>query len=83
RVWVEPKTCLPLKADFYEGGSVRKELTVPVASPKQSGSYWYLSEVQMRDLKDGSGSVLRSTSVSAPKDMPRSNFDPTSFYLGH
>ena len=83
RVWVDPKYCLPVKADFYEGGKISKELTVPVASPKVTGAYWYLSEIHMRDLKDGSGSILRSTGVSAPQNIPGSNFDPQSFYIGH
>ena len=39
RSWVDYETCLPLKAEFYEGKDVRKRLVSPVSSLKQVEGY--------------------------------------------
>ncbi len=83
RAWVDQKSCVALKVQFYEGKTVRKELSAPAASLQQSASYWYLSELLMRDLKDGTKTRLKVVGVSSGSDLPSRLFDPHSFYLGN
>lgn len=82
RTWVDQKTCVTLKADFYDGSTVRKEFTAPAAALRQSGVYWYLSQGQMRDLRDSTTTLLRILDVSSSEELPTRLFDPRLFYLG-
>ncbi|MFI4980320.1 MAG: outer membrane lipoprotein-sorting protein [Nevskiales bacterium] len=82
RTWIDQKTCMTLKADFYDGSAVRKEFTAPAAALRQSGVYWYLSQGQMRDLRDGTNTLLRILDVSSSEELPTRLFDPRLFYLG-
>lgn len=82
RTWIDQKTCMTLKADFYDGSAVRKEFTAPAAALRQSGVYWYLSQGQMRDLRDGTTTLLRILDVSSSEELPTRLFDPRLFYLG-
>ena len=82
RSWVDQKTCVVLKADFYDGSAVRKEFTAPAAALRQSGVYWYLSQGQMRDLHDGTTTQLRILDVSSSEELPTRLFDARLFYLG-
>ena len=81
RTWVDQKTCMPLKADFYEGEKVRKQLTAPVSALQKSGDYWYVSEVEMRDLIEGTRTVLKVLGVTAGHELPATYFNPQLFYL--
>lgn len=83
RAWVDQKSCVALKIEFFEGDSVRKELSAPAASLQQSGNYWYLSEVLMRDLRDGTKTRLKIVGVSSGADIPNRLFDPHTFYIGN
>jgi len=82
RTWVDQKTCVALKADFYDGSAVRKEFSAPAAALRQSGIYWYLSQAQMRDLRDGTTTQLRILDVSSSAELPTRLFDARLFYLG-
>ena len=82
RLWVDQKTCLPLKSEFREGLDLIKELTVPVTALQQSGNRWYASEARMRDVTDGSSSVMRIVGTALGASIPGSYFDPGSFYVG-
>jgi hypothetical protein len=81
RTWVDDKTCVPLKADFYEGDKVRKQLTAPSSALTRAGTYWYLTEMEMRDLVQGSKTVLRVLGLTASKELPGAYFNPQLFYL--
>jgi hypothetical protein len=81
RTWVDQKACMPLKADFYEGETVRKQLNASPSALRKSGDYWYLSEVEMRDLAEGTRTVLRVTGVTAGHELPGTYFNPQLFYL--
>jgi len=83
RAWVDRKTCVALKVDFYEGAAPRKELSASASALARSGSYWYLTQAEMRDLKDGTRTVLRITGVTSGADLAARYFDPHSFYLGN
>jgi len=82
KAWVDQKTCVALKIEFYEGKDVRKQLTAPVAGLQQSSKYWYASEAVMRDFKEKTQTRLKVIGVTEGATMPSSLFDPHSFYLG-
>jgi hypothetical protein len=81
RTWVDQKTCVPLKADFYVGDAVRKRLTAQPSALQQSGNFWYLSQVEMRDVLTGTRTVLITGKVTGAKELPGRYFDPNLFYL--
>lgn len=81
RTWVDKKACMPLKADFYEGDKLRKQLTAPASALQQSGGYWYLSTLEMRDLVEGSKTELKVVGVTAGHELPGTYFNPQLFYL--
>jgi len=83
RAWVDQKTCVAMKIDFYEGEAVRKEMTAPASALQQSDKYWYLSQATMQDLKDKTNTKLRIVGVSSGTDIATRYFDPHSFYLGN
>lgn len=83
RAWVDQKTCVAMKVDFYEGDAVRKQLTAPASALQQSGSYWYLSQATMQDLKDHTNTKLQVVGLSGGSDIASRYFDPHSFFLGN
>ena len=83
RTFVDQKTCIALKAEFYEGNGVRKVLTVAAADLKQAGTHWYASSAKMQDLKEGTHTVLKVTGVSAGDKLSARYFNPTQFYQGN
>ncbi|SFF40651.1 hypothetical protein SAMN04488120_103273 [Fontimonas thermophila] len=82
KVWVDQKTCVNLRAEFFEGASVRKRLDADPASLRQSGPHWYAGEMQMLDLKEGTQTRLRVLGVSSDVDLSGRYFNPSTFYLG-
>ena len=83
RVWVDKEHCVPLQAEFYEGDAVRKMMISPPQALRQSGKHWFLSEVEMRDLKEGTHTVLRLQDVAGKGELPGRHFDPNLFYLSN
>lgn len=84
RLWLDQKTCVPLKADFYTGDQqLRKELTASPSALRQSGKYSYLSEVQMRDLKEGTKTVMKFGNIEGDVKATPTMFDPNSFFQGN
>lgn len=81
RVWVDQKTCVPLKAEFYKGEAVRKRFSAPASALKKAGKVWYLSELEMRDLIDDTRTVLKVNSMTSETSLPPRLFDPNTFYL--
>ena len=82
RAWIDQKSCVAVKVDFYEGASPRKELTVPAAALKQSGNYWYPGRATMRDLRDNTSTELRILDVNSSDELPSRLFDEKLFHLG-
>lgn len=82
RSWVDQETCVPLKVEFYQQKTLRKQLTASVKTLKQSNNFWYASEVSIRDLKSGSDSQLRLLKVESGGKVSKNYFDPQLFYLG-
>src|SRR3546814_18575113 len=44
--WVDAKSCVALRVDFYEGQTVRKRLSVDAKSLRRDGGYWYAPQLQ-------------------------------------
>lgn len=82
RAWIDQKTCVPLKVEFYQDQTLRKRLLVPAAGLVQSGSHWYASIFQMSDLTAGSQSELKVLKIVSDEKLPKRVFDPDLFYLG-
>ncbi len=80
RTWVDQKTCVPLKVEFYQNRSLQKVMTIPVAAIKQSNNYWYPAEATIRDVKAGTSSQLRVLGVDGGAKVARGTFDPRLFY---
>lgn len=82
RGWVDQKTCVALKIEFSEKDVVRKRLLASAQSLKQSGPNWYVSEAEMRDLRENTRTVLRITGVSSGDKLSERYFNSSSFYSG-
>jgi hypothetical protein len=82
RAWVDQQSCFVLKAEFYVGSTIRKRMTTPGVSIRQSGKYWYQSELQMQDLKLGTHTTMKLQGVDSTKEIPASTFSPTAFHIG-
>jgi hypothetical protein len=83
RTWVDQKTCVPLKIEFYVKDTVRKRLTAPPGALQQTGNFWYLSEVEMRDLREGTKTVMITGKLTAGEKLSGRYFDPNTFYLSN
>lgn len=80
RAWVDQKTCVPLKLEFYENQQLRKQLSAPVSGLRQANNYWYPGEVEMQDLKSGTKSLLRAVVSTSPDKLSPAYFSPSMFY---
>lgn len=83
KAWVDQESCLVLKAEFNAGSNVRKRMTIPAGSIKPSGKYWYLTHIEMQDLKLGTHTVMQLSDVTSEKAIPVGYFNPATFHLGH
>jgi hypothetical protein len=79
RVWVDQKTCVVLKAEFFEGDKPRKRLTAPASALTQADKHWYASEMEMRDLKEETHTVLKVKVQPSEKDLSQHYFSPNTF----
>jgi hypothetical protein len=79
RTWVDQQTCVPLKTEFHERDKPRKLLTTSAGALKQSGKYWYPSEMEMRDLKEETKTVLKLGRVMDVDGLSIRYFNPSSF----
>ncbi|HUS23854.1 MAG TPA: outer membrane lipoprotein-sorting protein [Candidatus Binatia bacterium] len=81
RVWIDEKSCMPLKADYYEGTALRRQLTTPdFALTDSAKTGWYLQEIDLNDVRDGASTVLKIVGADKPKALPREYFDPAKFF---
>jgi hypothetical protein len=83
RAWVDQKTCVVMKAEFYEGDKTRKRLTGSAAALTQSNGYWFLSQAEMVDTVQGTRTVVKMDKVTSGGELSSRYFDPTTFYLGN
>lgn len=80
RAWVDQKTCVALKVEFYEGAKLRKRLSSSPKSLTQSGSNWYVSEARMDDLQTKSHTTLKITGLKKVDKLSDRYFNVNSFY---
>lgn len=84
RIWIDEKTCVPLRADFYVGKKLRKQLHADAGALKRQGEFWYLTQAELRDLSDKSRTVVRLSEITTTTaDAPDRLFNPTSFHFGN
>lgn len=81
KMWVEPRSCVPVKAQYLVGDKVVKELSVPPSALRQDGKLWYATQMRMKDLESGSQTVLSLSDITAPKPLSPELFDVQTFYL--
>lgn len=80
RGWIDQKTCIPLKIEFYDGTNVRKRLSTPAAAVKPYGNAWYTSEARMDDLQAKTHTTLKITGFTKPDKLSERYFNASSFY---
>ena len=80
RSWVDQKTCVPLKVEFYQNQSLQKVMTIPVSALKQSNQRWYPAEATIRDVRSGTSSQLRVLGVQSGGKIWKGTFEPSLFY---
>ena len=83
RMWLDQKTCVPLKADFYQGKTLRKQLTSSASALTQAGKFWYLSQLEMSDIKEGTKTQIKFGNIQGDVKATPTMFDPNSFYQGN
>lgn len=83
RMWVDQKTCVPLQVEFMEAGKLRKRMTGNAGAIQQAGSYSFLSEFRLDDLKDKSSTTVRLAAAQPGMELASRLFDPKAFYLGN
>ncbi len=83
RMWLDQKTCVPLKADFYQGDKMRKQLSASASALTQSGKFWYLSQFDMSDLKEGTKTQIKFGNIQGDFKATPTVFEPNSFYQGN
>lgn len=81
--WIDRKSCMVLKAEFRQGGAVRKRFTSGAEHLARSGSYWYIKHGRIEDLQEGTHTELRITDLLSGKDLADRLFNPRAFYLGN
>lgn len=83
QAWVDQKTCVTLQAEFMEGSTARKRLSIEPKDLKQSGGHWYPAAALMTDLKENTQTRLKVVGVSSGVDLAGRLFNPSTFYVGN
>lgn len=83
RTVVDQRTCVALFVEFFEPSGVRKTVTVHPKNLKQSGPHWYAAEADVRDVRNGSHTLVRVLGVSSGDKLASRYFNPQTFYLGN
>lgn len=82
QAWIDQKSCMVLKAEFLQGGAVRKRFTSSAKFLAQSGPHWYVTDGKIEDLQEKTSTRLRVTGVLSDKDLADRLFSPRMFYVG-
>jgi len=82
KTWIDQQACVAVRAEFYEGKKVVKELSSLAGSLRQAGSTWYVSEIEMRDPSAGTRTVLRMGALDSDHQPPNRYFDANAFFMG-
>ena len=80
RGWIDEKTCVPLKIDFYRGDKLRKQALIKPDEVRAARDVWYPAQVQMKDLDAGSNTILRAVIVERATPVPAEVFEVETFF---
>ncbi|HUR42023.1 MAG TPA: outer membrane lipoprotein-sorting protein [Verrucomicrobiae bacterium] len=83
RTQIDQQTCVALLVEMLDGTGVRKTLTTKAKDLKQADGKWYASEVEIKDVKNGTQTRLQVTGVSTGDKLAARYFHPQTFYLGN
>lgn len=81
KAWFDKRSCLPLRADFSQGETIVKRLSVPASAMQKSGDNWYFKKIKMQVLADGSYSIMRVNKAGVDEPLSGYYFDPETFYI--
>jgi hypothetical protein len=83
RLWVDKDKCVVKKGEFFEGDVLVKKLKN--SNIKQSGKYWYASEIRLDDVRRGTFTEIKLDELKAVTDdkMSARYFNVNSFYEGN
>lgn len=81
--WIDQKSCMVLKAEFQQGGTVRKRFETSPKFLAQSGPHWYFTEGRIEDVQEKTHTLLKITGVMSDKDLADRLFNPRMFYVGN
>jgi len=80
--FVDRKTCVPLKVEFFAGGETpRKRMTADAASLAQIEGRWLARKMTLRDLRDRTETRLEFLDTHIDKDVSNAIFNRQTFYL--
>lgn len=79
-VWVDQKTCVPIRADFIRDDEVLKRMTVPKGAIEHSETHWYPARIRMRDLVNNLVSVMHIKDLRSLEEDKGALFAPDAFY---
>ena len=80
---IDQQTCVVLRADMLQDDVARKRWTVPANALVQSGHYWFAAAGTMRDLQGNTETRARFWPLVTDRPLPRTLFDPRSFFQSH
>lgn len=81
KAWIDKETCLVMAAEFLAEGKAIKRMTAPPSGIAKSGDHYYLQEMQMADLQQGTKTILRIDEVTLNEELSSLRFSPKTFYL--
>lgn len=83
RVLVDRQTCVPLQAEFSLAGRVRKLMTASPAALRKSAAGWYVQELLLKDVLQGTSTQLKVLGVTVDQKLSAGYFNPSMFYSTH
>ncbi len=83
KAWIDDESCVAMKVEFLEGVTTRKRLQAATGAITKAGTYWYVNDSTMTDLKLGTKTQLKITGVKSGEDIANRYFDSRNFFLGN
>jgi len=82
--YIEPKSCLAIRTEFYERGDVpRKLLLADLDQVTHEENRWLARSIEMRDLRSETRSQLRVIETRDDVEVPDRTFNPTLLGRGN
>ncbi len=74
-------TCLIVEARFFDDAGLSKRLSSATEAFRQVDGRWIFGDVRMQSLRNGTHSRLEVSEVVFDQSLPRTLFNPKTFYL--